>query len=159
MDASAPEPGVTPPPLPHTGKSWVERHRVWIIVVSLLALLGLGSLFLRNIFAPITTSDVYEKTLARVRADPRALEALGSPIHEGNYNVSAITAGGITHAEDVGFDVYGPKGKATVEASVKFYGGDEWTFQKLRLIMDGGKKEIDLLKPPPPKETMPKSTP
>jgi Cytochrome oxidase complex assembly protein 1 len=65
----------------------VDRNWKWFVpvgclTVTLLFLAFIGSILV-IVFSAIKSTDVYKEALARARADPAVIEALGSPIKDG----------------------------------------------------------------------------
>jgi hypothetical protein len=113
--------------------------------LSLLLLCGGGgaAVFV-GVFGAIKRSTPYQQAVARVRADPQAVGALGQPVQTGwmvSGSVQADQKGG--HAA-LAIPVHGPKasGVLQVEASRAAQG---WTYTTLNLVLDGSKQEFDLL--------------
>ncbi|MFL6504739.1 MAG: cytochrome c oxidase assembly factor Coa1 family protein, partial [Candidatus Udaeobacter sp.] len=77
-----------PPTQPATPKpTWWKRNWKWFVplgcfTVALLFLAFTGSILL-IVFSAMKSTDVYKQALARAKADPAVIEALGSPIKDG----------------------------------------------------------------------------
>jgi len=75
-------------PIPPTPKpNWWKRNWKWFVplgcfTVMLLFLAFIGSILV-IVFSAIKSTDVYKEALARAKADPAVIEALGSPIKDG----------------------------------------------------------------------------
>lgn len=100
------------------------------------------------VFGAMKSSDAYKTALARAKADPRVVAALGSPIKDaffvsGNTNVSGTSG----HA-DMTIPISGPKGKGTIYFVASKFAG-EWTFSKLIVEIEKTGERIDLVQDPP----------
>jgi hypothetical protein len=67
--------------------NWWKRNRKWFVplscfTVALLFLAFIGSILV-IVFSAMKSPDVYKEALARAKADPAVIEALGSPIRDG----------------------------------------------------------------------------
>ena len=74
--------------------NWWKRNWKWFVPlgcfsVALLFLAFVGSILV-IVFSAMKSTDVYREALARAKADPAVIEALGSPIKEG-FLVSGST--------------------------------------------------------------------
>src|ERR1700682_6417486 len=73
----------TPPERTH----WLGRNWKWLVPTGCLGmlLLAAGSVFVivSIVFGAMKSSDAYKTALAKAKADPRVMNALGSPITDG----------------------------------------------------------------------------
>jgi Cytochrome oxidase complex assembly protein 1 len=80
--------------------NWWKRNWKWFVplgcfTVALLFLAFIGSILV-IVFSAMKSTDVYREALARAKADPAVIEALGSPIKDGflvsgNTNVNGAS--------------------------------------------------------------------
>jgi Cytochrome oxidase complex assembly protein 1 len=89
------------------------------------------------------SSDAYKAALAKAKADPRVVNALGSPIKDGFFAGGNINVSGTSGRADMNVPISGPKGKGTIYfVATKFAG--EWTFSKLIVEIRNTGERIDL---------------
>jgi Cytochrome oxidase complex assembly protein 1 len=110
-----------------------------------MLLLAAGFVFVivSIVFGAMKSSDAYKTALAKVQADPRVVNTLGSPIRDGFFVSGTTNVSGSSGHADLTVPISGPKGKGTVYfVATKFAG--EWSFSKL--IVEVGKtgERIDL---------------
>ena len=80
-----------PNPLPATATpqrpGWWGRNWKWFVPTGCLGMLllaaGFGFFIVTMVFGMMKQSDAYKMALARAKADPRVVAALGSPIEDG----------------------------------------------------------------------------
>ena len=136
----------TPPPLPNARDTWFTRNWKWFIPVTCLAGVGILAAFAALIivfFGIIKQSDAYSGALARVRAAPAVVEAIGTPIQEGWFLTGSIRVSGGSGAADLAIPISGPKGKATVYVEASKVLG-VWHFYGLIVEIQSTKDRIDL---------------
>jgi len=132
-----------PPQLSTLPNTWFERNWKWVL--SLLCVLGLlgiaGLVFL--ILTLLKSSDAYQGAISRVKNDPAAITALGSPIKEGLFFSGNINMSGSSGRADLAIPISGPKAKATAYVlATKSLG--EWHFDHLIIQIDDTKLRIDI---------------
>ena len=96
------------------------------------------------VFSAMKSTDVYKAALARAKADPAVIEALGSPIRDG-FPVSGNTnVTGASGESNLAIPISGPKGKGTIYVSANKSLG-QWNY--LRRVVEVGQthQRIDLL--------------
>ena len=109
------------PPRP----SWWSRNWKWVVPVIcvvavtavVLPLLFIGALaysVLSIVDHTFKSSGGYQQALAMVRADPAAMEALGTPIEDGWFPTGHVESGGSTGTSDLAIPVSGPNGGGTL---------------------------------------------
>lgn len=96
------------------------------------------------VFSAVKSTDVYKDALARAKAHPAVIEALGSPVTEG-FLVSGNTKGNSASGEaNLSIPISGPKGKGTIYvAATKSLG--RWNYSGLVMELAGTHQRIDLL--------------
>ena len=110
----------------------------------LIAFAAIAGALVVLIFSTMKRSDAYKGAVAKAKAEPSVMEALGSPIKDamlfsGNTNVTDASG----HA-DLAIPIYGPKGKATLYAVAEKSAG-HWNYTSLVVEISGTKQRIDLL--------------
>ena len=113
------------------------------LTVALLFLAFVGSILV-IVFSAMKSTEVYREALARVRADPAVIEALGSPIKEGFLLSGNTNVNGASGESNLAIPISGPKGKGTIYVSaIKSLG--QWNY--LGLVVEVGQthERIDLL--------------
>ena len=138
-----------PPPLPQSTKgNWWTRNWKWFVPTGCLTLLVIFTAFVASIillaFSVMKSSDVYKEALARARAEPAVIEALGTPIRDGMFVSGKTNANGASGDADLAIPISGPKGKATLYVVATKSTGS-WDFSSLVVEMHGTKERIDLL--------------
>ena len=100
------------------------------------------------VFGAMKSSDAYKAALAKAKADPRVVNALGSPITDGFFVSGKTNVSGSSGDADMTIPISGPKGKGTIYFVASKFAG-EWTFSKL--IVEVGKtgERIDLTEESP----------
>src|SRR5436305_8657544 len=88
------------PAVPAPKPNWWNRNWKWFVPVGCLSVTIFFVAFVASIifivFSAVKSTDVYKDALARAKADPAVIEALGSPIKEGllvsgNTNVNGAS--------------------------------------------------------------------
>jgi hypothetical protein len=106
-----------PPTQPGTARpNWWKRNWKWFVplgcfTVALLFLALVGSILV-IVFSAST--DVYKEALARAKADPAVIEALGSPIKNGFLVSGNTNVDGASGESNLAIPISGPKGKGTI---------------------------------------------
>ena len=144
MHPMPPSGGTAPVPRPN----WWSRNWKWFVPMGCLSMVLLITLFVAGIvmivFGALKSSDAYKTAVARAKANPQVVEALGTPIEEGmflsgNTNVSASSG-----SADLTIPISGPKGKAKVYAIATKQAG-RWTYSTLEAEIDGRDDRVNLL--------------
>jgi hypothetical protein len=96
------------------------------------------------VFSAMKSSDVYREALARAKAAPAVVEALGSPIKDGMFVSGSTNVNGASGEANLAIPISGPKGEGTLYvAATKSVG--VWNFSSLVLEVKQTKRRIDLL--------------
>ena len=138
-----------PPTQPATPKSnWWKRNWKWFVplgcfTVVLLVLAFTGSIVL-IVFSAMKSTDVYKQALARAKADPAVIEALGSPIKDGFLMSGNTNVNGASGESNLAIPISGPKGKATIYVAANKLLG-RWIFSGLVVELGQTHERIDLL--------------
>ncbi|MFC1581088.1 cytochrome c oxidase assembly factor Coa1 family protein [Thermodesulfobacteriota bacterium] len=126
-------------------RTWWNRNWKWFVpVAGLCTLVLLGLVVVYAIFGLVKTTDVYKEAVARAKAHPAVMKALGSPIKEGFLVKGNINISGSKGRADLAIPVSGPEGKATLYA-VAGKPADKWTFSALEMAILPSGKRINLL--------------
>jgi Cytochrome oxidase complex assembly protein 1 len=146
-----------PPISPATPRpNWWERNWKWFVPlgcfsVALLFVAFVGSIVL-IVFSAVKSTDVYKDALARAKADPAVIEALGSPITEGFLLSGNTNVNGASGDANLSIPISGPKGKGTIYvAATKSLG--HWNYSGLVLEIAKTRERIDLLQRPTPESS------
>jgi hypothetical protein len=147
MENTPPPPAFTPAPQPPP-TSWWSRNWKWFVPTGCcLTPLVLGGAFVAFlvlvIFGAMKQSDVYKVAVARAKADPRVIAALGSPIKDGWYVSGKTNVNGGSGEADLSIPISGPRGKGTIYAIATKFAG-EWTYSKLVVKVESTGETIDL---------------
>jgi hypothetical protein len=100
------------------------------------------------VFGALKSSDAYKMALARAKADPRVVNALGSPIKDGLFISGKTNVSGTSGQADLTVPISGPNGNGTLYFVASKFAG-EWTFSKLMVTVEKTGEKIDLTPTPP----------
>ena len=95
------------------------------------------------VFGALKSSDAYKMALARAKADPRVVNALGSPIKDGLFISGKTNVSGTSGQADLTVPISGPNGNGTLYFVASKFAG-EWTFSKLIVTVEKTGEKIDL---------------
>src|SRR6185436_9997466 len=107
-----------------------------VLLLPLLAIGGFVGTILAIVFGSIKSSDVYEEALARARANPAVVEALGQPVEDGWLVGGNINVNGPSGSADLSAPLHGPKGKGTLYIVATKSAG-RWEYETLEVEVDG----------------------
>lgn len=116
--------------------------------VALLFLAFVGAILV-VVFSAMKSTDVYLEALARAKADPAVIEALGLPIKEGFLVSGNTNVNGAAGEFNLAIPISGPKGKGTIYVSANKSLG-QWNYSGLIVEVDQTHERIDLLQRPVP---------
>jgi len=130
--------------------NWWSRNWKWVVPVACLAGIAMiavplvaiylfASLFLHT----MRTSVGYQEALAAVRANPSAVQALGTPIKDRWFPTGSVESGGTSGSSDLAIPVSGPNGRGTLYVKATSSMG-VWRLTMLVLQLKSGER-IDLL--------------
>ena len=136
-----------PPPQ----RNWWSRNWKWALPVGcLLPLLLCGGgalLFIFVIYGVVTgaikNSDAYSEGMARARANPEVVAALGEPIESGFWISGSINVNGPSGDVDVSIPISGPKGSGTLYVTGTRSAG-RWQYSTMAVEIPGRASRIDL---------------
>jgi hypothetical protein len=142
-------PSATIPPTPKP--NWWTRNWKWFVPVGCLSTAVLFVVFVGSIvlivFSAVKSTDVYKDALARAKAHPAVIEALGSPITEGFLVSGNTNVNGASGEANLSIPISGPNGKGTIYvAATKSLG--RWNYSGLVLEIAKTHQRIDLLQGP-----------
>jgi hypothetical protein len=128
--------------------NWWTRNWKWFVplgcfTVLLLFLVFAGSIVV-IVFSAMKSTDVYKEALARAKADPSVIEALGSPIKEGFLVSGNSNVNGASGESNLSIPISGPKGKGTIYVSATKSLG-RWIYSGLVVETGQTHERIDLL--------------
>jgi hypothetical protein len=141
-------------------KSYFDRNWKWIVPLivlgGLLMLAGFVGALTLTILGAMKSSDPYKMALAKARANPEVVAALGTPIQDDWFVTGNISRSGTRGDATLEISIYGPKGKGHIYLDAAKRGGD-WTFSELKVKVPDRKFLIDLLaeEQPPPESAKP----
>jgi hypothetical protein len=140
-------PGNAQPPRPH----WWGRNWKWFVPTGCLGMLllvaGFVFVIVSIVFGAMKSSDAYKGALAKAKADPRVVSALGSPITDGLFVMGKTNVSGTSGQADMTVPISGPKGKGTIYFVASKFAG-KWTFSKLMVEVADTGQRIDLIEDP-----------
>jgi Fungal protein of unknown function (DUF1783). len=128
--------------------NWWKRNWKWFVplgcfTVTLLFLVFVGSILV-IVFSAMKSTDVYKEALARAKADPAVIEALGLPIKDGFLVSGNTNVNGASGESNLAIPIYGSKGKGTIYVSANKSLG-QWNYSRLVVEVGQTHKRIDLL--------------
>jgi hypothetical protein len=144
----------TPPPLPPTSRpNWWKRNWKWFVPlgcfgIAVLFVVFVGSVVL-IVFSAVKSTDVYKDALARAKAHPAVIEALGSPVTEGFLVSGNTNVNGASGEANLSIPIAGPKGKGTIYVAARKSLG-QWNYLGLVFEIAKTHRRIDLLPNPTP---------
>jgi hypothetical protein len=94
-------------------------------------------------FGAMKSSDAYKTALAKAKADPRVVNALGYPITDGFFVWGKTNVSGSSGYADLTIPIAGSKAKGTIYFVASKFAG-EWTFSKLMVEVGKTGERIDL---------------
>jgi hypothetical protein len=139
----------TPPPIPPQPKrSWWSRNWKWFVPTGCLTLIVIFVAFIASIvlivFGALKSTDVYKDSLARAKANPAVIEALGSPIKDGLFISGNTNVNGASGEANLSIPISGPKGKGTLYVKAEKALG-RWKYTDLVVEIQNTGERIDLL--------------
>jgi hypothetical protein len=128
--------------------NWWKRNWKWFVplgcfTMALLFLALVGSILV-IVFSAMKSTDVYREALARAKADPAVIEALGSPIKDGFLVSGNTNVNGASGESNLAIPISGPKGKGTIYLSANKSLG-HWNYSGLVVEVGQTHERIDLI--------------
>ena len=140
------------PPATPTANWWTRNWKWFVpagcLTVALLLVVFVGSILL-VVFSAMKSTDVYKDALARAKADPAVIEALGSPVKDGLLVSGNTNVNGASGESNLAIPISGPKGKGTIYVSAKKSLG-QWNYSGLVVEIGQTHQRVDLLQSPAP---------
>jgi hypothetical protein len=119
------------------------RNWKWFVpLLCLVVLMGIGG-FVAGLLALMKSSDAYSGAVARAKASPAVLTALGSPIKDGLFFTGNISENNSSGSANLAVPISGPKGTAKLYVSASRSSG-QWHFDNLIVLVDETKQRIDI---------------
>jgi len=143
-----------PPPISSTAKpNWWKRNWKWFVPLgcfgtAVVFVVFVGSVVL-IVFSAVKSTDVYKDALARAKAHPAVIEALGSPVTEGFLVSGNTNVNGAAGETNLSIPITGPKGKGTIYVAARKSLG-QWNYSGLVVEIADTHRRIDLLQQPVP---------
>lgn len=109
-----------------------------------LLFLAFVSAIILIVFSAMKSTEVYKEALARAKADPAVIEALGSPIKDGFLMSGNTNVNGASGESNLAIPISGPKGKATIFVSANKSLG-QWIYSGLVVEVGKTHERINLL--------------
>ncbi len=144
MHPMPPQGGAAPGPRP----GWWSRNWKWFVPVGCLSMVVLVVIFVLGIvllvFGALKSSDAYKTAVARAKANPEVVAALGEPIEEAMFLSGKTNVDGSSGDADLTIPISGPKGSAKIYAIATKRAG-RWNYSTLEVEIAGREERIDLL--------------
>jgi Cytochrome oxidase complex assembly protein 1 len=138
----------TTPPVPPSKPTWWQGNWKWFVPLGCLTTAAVFVVFVGSIvvlvFSTVKSTDVYKDALARGKADPAVIEALGSPITEGFLVSGNTNVNGASGEANLSIPISGPNGKATIYVAAQKSLG-RWSYSGLVAEIHKTHQRIDLL--------------
>jgi Cytochrome oxidase complex assembly protein 1 len=148
------------PASPPLRKSWWGRNWKWLVPTGCLGLAflvaGFVALLVVVIFGAMKSSDIYKDALAKARANPAVIGALGSPIKEGMFLSGNTNVNGASGEANLAIPISGPNGKGTIYVAASKSAG-EWAYATLAVEIEKTHERIDLIRTRNPQKMSPPS--
>jgi hypothetical protein len=143
-----------PPPVPPTpNANWWKRNWKWFVPLGCFSMAVLFVVFVGSVllivFSAVKSTDVYKDALARAKAHPAVIEALGSPVTEGFLVSGNTNVNGASGEANLSIPIAGPKGKGTIYVAARKSLG-RWNYSGLVFEIEKKHQRIDLLPNPTP---------
>lgn len=99
------------------------------------------------VFGALKSTDIYKDALAKAKANPAVVEALGSPIKDGIFVSGNTNVNGASGESNLAIPISGPKGKGTIYVKAEKSLG-HWNYSDLVVEIQKSGERIDLTKTP-----------
>ena len=100
------------------------------------------------VFSAMKSTDLYKDALARAKAHPAVVEALGLPIRDGFLVSGNTSVNGASGEANLSIPISGPNGKATIYVSATKSLG-QWNYSGLVAEIEKTHQRINLLQGTP----------
>lgn len=111
-------------------------------MIIIAGVLGIGG-FVAVVMGFMRSSDAYSGAVARAKAAPAVIDALGSPVDDGYLFTGNIVVDGPTGKAELAIPIAGPKAAATLYVSAAKEVG-LWHFDRLVVEINSNGKRIEL---------------
>jgi len=125
-------------------KTWLGRNWLWLLIVVVVSIVGLGFGLVAMLFGAIRHSEVVRGTFQRAESNPVLIERLGTPMKEGWLVSGSINVSGATGDADLAVPISGPKNSATVYVTAHKSLGI-WKYTAMQAEVAGDSDRVDLL--------------
>lgn len=142
---ATPPPLPTPPRPPVRPPDWWKRNWPWFVPVVAVSFLMLVVGLIVAVMTLMKSSGAYTEGVARAKAAPAVIAALGEPITEGLFATGQVSLKNDTGRANLQVSLRGPKASASLFIVASKQQGS-WQFQRLLVELDGGRGTIDLTK-------------
>jgi hypothetical protein len=136
-------------------RGWWSRNWKWVVPTGCLTVVALFLTFMALIvavlFGAMKSTDVYKTAIAKAKADPGVIEALGSPVEEGMFLSGSTNVTPASGDADLSIPLSGPKGKGKLFV-VAHKSAGQWTYQTLVVEIAKTGERIDLKDEAEPEE-------
>lgn len=127
---------------------WWARNWKWVVPTGcfamVLAMAAFVGLMVWSVGKMMKSSDAYAMAIARAKANPAVVQALGEPIEEGFFVSGSIHTAGSSGTASLTCPIRGPRGKGTVYVEAERFAG-EWRFRELKAGLPGQMELVDLM--------------
>src|SRR5205807_9408588 len=107
-----------PPVPPQKRGNWWTRNWKWFVPTGCLTIIVLFACFTLSIvlivFGALKSTDIYKDAVAKAKANPAVIEALGSPIKEGMFVSGNTNVNGPSGESNLSIPISCPIGKGTI---------------------------------------------
>ncbi|WP_051710931.1 cytochrome c oxidase assembly factor Coa1 family protein [Andreprevotia chitinilytica] len=129
-------------------QNWWDRNWKWFLPLLCVACVVLFAGFIAAImfavFGMMKSSDAYVQALAKARATPAVVQALGEPIKEGYFVSGSINESGPSGRAELEIPVTGPRGDGRVFVVAQKSVG-QWSILQLVVEIDSNHQRITLV--------------
>lgn len=122
--------------------SWVKWLALGCAALVLLGVIVIGAL-LFFVFGAVKKSAPFTEALARARANPALVAAIGEPIETGFLVSGSVNYEGSGGTASLAIPLKGPKGNGTLYVEARRAAG-AWEYERLEFEPEGGGARIDL---------------
>jgi hypothetical protein len=116
---------------------------MWFVPVIVIAGVFAISGFVVLILGFLKSSDAYSGAVARARASPAVIEALGTPIQEKFFVTGNMSVNGASGNAELAIPITGPKAEATIYVVAAKEVG-VWHYDRIVVQIEPGGKRIEI---------------
>lgn len=133
---------------PQPTKNWWSRNWKWFVPTGCLTMVlgcaGFFALVFSITLGALKSSDVYQESLAKARANAQVKAALGTPIEPGFVVSGSINVANDSGNAELSFPVSGPQGSGTIYATATKAAG-RWSYSTMVCEIGNTGNRINLL--------------